>query len=131
MKRLKMIFYWLLGIKKTNLEQIQKLTEKEEAEIKDIQKSVAEIKVISEEISSKLQKCSTATPKKELVINPRLSTSEVRRFLIKNDVLETKNMSRKERQFYAKKIHFLRRKVGMKIVFDKTNKSYKYSLNEN
>ena len=40
-------------------------------------------------------------------------------------------MSRKERQFYAKKIHFLRRKVGMKIVFDKTNKSYKYSLNEN
>jgi len=131
MKRLKMIFYWLLGIKKTNLEQIQKLTEKEEAEIKDIQKSVAEIKVISEEISSKLQKCSTATPKKELVINPRLSTSEVRRFLIKNDVLQTKNMSRKERQFYAKKIHFLRRKVGMKIVFDKTNKSYKYSLNEN
>jgi hypothetical protein len=131
MKRLKMIFYWLFGIKKTNLEQIQKLTEKEEAEIKDIQKSVAEIKVISEEISSKLQKCSTATPKKELVINPRLSTSEVRRFLIKNDVLETKNMSRKERQFYAKKIHFLRRKVGMKIVFDKTNKSYKYSLNEN
>jgi hypothetical protein len=131
MKRLKMIFYWLLGIKKTNLEQIEKLTEKEEAEIKDIQKSVAEIKVISEEISSKLQKCSTATPKKELVINPRLSTSEVRRFLIKNDVLETKNMSRKERQFYAKKIHFLRRKVGMKIVFDKTNKSYKYSLNEN
>jgi hypothetical protein len=131
MKRLKMIFYWLFGIKKTNLEQIQKLTEKEEAEIKDIQKSVAEIKVISEEISSKLQKCSTATPKKELVINPRLSTSEVRRFLIKNDVLQTKNMSRKERQFYAKKIHFLRRKVGMKIVFDKTNKSYKYSLNEN
>ena len=131
MKRLKMIFYWLFGIKKTNLEEIQKLTEKEEAEIKDIQKSVAEIKVISEEISSKLQKCSTATPKKELVINTRLSTSEVRRFLIKNDVLETKNMSRKERQFYAKKIHFLKHKIGMNIIFDKTNKSYKYSLNEN
>jgi hypothetical protein len=46
-----------------------------------------------------------------------------------NGVLETNEMSRKERQYYAKKVHALRYKKGMKIAFDKLSKTYKYFKN--
>ena len=94
-----------------------------------MQKSVGEIKVIHEEISSKLEMCSVPDNKKELVFNPRLTTNQLRLYMMNNGVLETKEMSVKEKQFYAKKIYFLRYKRGMKIVFDKISKTYKYVKN--
>lgn len=129
MRRLKRFIDWILGINQPNLEQTEKLIQKEQTEIKEIQKSVNEIKVIHEEISSKLESCSKPPQKKELVLNPKLSTNQVRLYLMNNGVLETKEMSRKEKQFYAKKIYFLRYKSGMKIVFDKITKTYKYYKN--
>lgn len=129
MKKIKRFIYWVLGINKPNLEQTEKLLNEEVSEIKEIQKSVNEIKVIHEEISTKLEACSVPKNKKPLVLNPRLSSNQLRLYLMNNGVLETKEMSRKERQFYAKKIHFLRYNRGMKIVFERITKTYKYYKN--
>jgi hypothetical protein len=131
MKKIVNFFKWLFGYNKPNFKKTENLLNQEEKQIKELQKSVNQIKVIHEEISNKLIDAQNLENKKKLVINPRISTSQLRRLLIKNDVFETKDMSRKERQFYAKKIHFLRNKVGMNIVFDKSNKSYKYFLHDN
>jgi hypothetical protein len=120
---------WLFGLGTPNTEKIQELVNKEASEIQEIQKSVNEIKVIHEEISNKLQKCSAPKTKKELVLNPRLSTAQLRLYLMNNGVLETNEMSRKERQYYAKKVYTLRYKKNMKIAFDKLSKTYKYFKN--
>jgi hypothetical protein len=120
---------WLFGLGTPNTEKIQELVNKEASEIQEIQKSVNEIKVIHEEISNKLQKCSAPKTKKELVLNPRLSTAQLRLYLMNNGVLETNEMSRKERQYYAKKVYILRYKKNMKIAFDKLSKTYKYFKN--
>lgn len=122
------IIGWLFGYKTPNVEKTSELLKEELSEIAEIENSVKEIKVIHEEISSKLDSCSPAQ-KKELVINPRLSTSQLRLYMMNNGVLEIGEMSRKEKQFYAKKIYFLRYKRGMKIVFDKTKNAYKYFKN--
>jgi hypothetical protein len=129
MKRIVRFINWLFGLGTPNTEKIQELVNKEASEIQEIQKSVSEIKVIHEEISNKLQKCSAPKTKKELVLNPRLSTAQLRLYLMNNGVLETNEMSRKERQYYAKKVHALRYKKGMKIAFDKLSKTYKYFKN--
>ncbi len=83
------------------------------------EQSINNINVIHEEVTGK--------QKKELVINPRLTTSMLRHYLINNGILDVNEMSRKEKQFYAKKIYFLRYKRGMNISFDKSTKTYKYS----
>lgn len=122
------IIGWFFGYKTPNVEKTSELLKEELSEIAEIENSVKEIKVIHEEITSKLDSCSS-TQKKDLVINPRLSTSQLRLYMINNGVLEIGEMSRKEKQFYAKKIYFLRYKRGMKIVFDKTKNAYKYFKN--
>ena len=129
MKRIVRFINWLFGLGTPNTEKIQELVNKEASEIQEIQKSVNEIKVIHEEISNKLQKCSAPKTKKELVLNPRLSTAQLRLYLMNNGVLETNEMSRKERQYYAKKVYILRYKKNMKIAFDKLSKTYKYFKN--
>jgi len=129
MKRIVRFINWLFGLGTPNTEKIQELVNKEASEIQEIQKSVSEIKVIHEEISNKLQKCSAPKTKKELVLNPRLSTAQLRLYLMNNGVLETNEMSRKERQYYAKKVYTLRYKKNMKIAFDKLSKTYKYFKN--
>jgi hypothetical protein len=129
MKRIVRFINWLFGLGTPNTEKIQELVNKEASEIQEIQKSVSEIKVIHEEISNKLQKCSAPKTKKELVLNPRLSTAQLRLYLMNNGVLETNEMSRKERQYYAKKVYILRYKKNMKIAFDKLSKTYKYFKN--
>lgn len=129
MKRIFRFIKWLFGYGTPDLEKTSELVKQEANQINDMQKSVSEIKVIHEEISVKLDDCIYSSQKKALVINPRLSSSQLRLYLMNNGVLETKEMSRKERQFYAKKIYFLRYKRGMKIVYDKANKMYKYFKN--
>ena len=128
MKAIFKFFRWLFGYGKPDFEKTNQLVNEEVSEIAEIENSVKEIRVIYEEITSKLDSCSPAQ-KKELVINPRLSTSQLRLYMINNGVLEIGEMSRKEKQFYAKKIYFLRYKRGMKIVFDKTKNAYKYFKN--
>lgn len=129
MKRIVRFINWLFRLGTPNTEKIQELVNKEASEIQEIQKSVNEIKVIHEEISNKLEKCAVAKTKKELVLNPRLSTAQLRLYLMNNGVLETNEMSRKERQYYAKKVYTLRYKKNMKIAFDKLSKTYKYFKN--
>jgi hypothetical protein len=129
MKRIFIFIKSLFGYGVPNIDQTQKLLKEEATRIEQMQKSVNEIKVIHEEISNKLQKCSAPKTKKELVLNPRLSTAQLRLYLMNNGVLETNEMSRKERQYYAKKVYTLRYKKNMKIAFDKLSKTYKYFKN--
>jgi hypothetical protein len=129
MKRIFIFIKSLFGYGVPNIDQTQKLLKEEATRIEQMQKSVNEIKVIHEEISNKLQKCSAPKTKKELVLNPRLSTAQLRLYLMNNGVLETNEMSRKERQYYAKKVYILRYKKNMKIAFDKLSKTYKYFKN--
>ncbi len=129
MKRIFNFFKWLFGYGTPDFKKTEELVKQESKQIAEMQKSVAEIKVIHEKVVSRLEFCNPETPKKELVINPRLSSGQLRVYLVNKGVLETKEMSRKEKQFYAKKIHFLKNKIGMKIIFDKTTKSYKYFIN--
>lgn len=129
MRKIYGFFKWLFGYKMLNPRETQDLIEQEVDEIKEMNQSVREIKVIHEEISNKLDSCINQVKKKELVINPRLSSGQLRVYLANKGVLETKEMSRKEKQYYAKKVYFLKNKIGMKIIFDKTTKSYKYFIN--
>lgn len=127
MKRIFRFINWLFGKEIPNVEQTEALIQDEVKQLQSIEDSVKEIKVIHEEISNKLEVC-TKRPK-PLVIDPKLTSAELKRWLTANGVLEIKEMSRKERQYYAKKIFILKTKKNMKIVFDKKSKSYKYYPN--
>jgi hypothetical protein len=129
MKRIFRFINWLFGKTKPNVEQTQVTIQDEVKQLQSIENSVKEIKVIHEEISNKLESCIPPPRPKKLVIDPRLSSVQLRLYLMNNGVLETKEMSRKEKQYYAKKIYFLRYKRGMKIAFDKLTKTYKYFKN--
>lgn len=129
MKRIFNFFKWLFGYGTPDVKKTEELVKQESKQIAEMQKSVAEIKVIHEKVVSRLEFCNPETPKKDLVINPKLNSSELRRYFVANGFLETKGMSRKEKQYYAKKVYFLKNKIGMKIFFDKTDKSYKYFIN--
>lgn len=127
MKRIFRFIKWLFCKETPNVEQTQVTIQDEVKQLQSIENSVKEIKVIHEEISNKLEVC-TKRPK-PLVIDPRLTISELKKWLVANGTLETKEMSRKERQYYAKKVFMLKNKKNMKIVFDKKAKSYKYYPN--
>jgi len=129
MKRIFRFINWLFGTRTPDIEKTEQLLKQEAEQISEVQKSVNEIKVIHEEISNKLESCIPPPRPKKLVIDPRLSSVQLRLYLMNNGVLETKEMSRKEKQYYAKKIYFLRYKRGMKIAFDKITKTYKYFKN--
>jgi hypothetical protein len=129
MKRILEFIKRLFGYGVPNIDLTQELLKQEATQIENMQKSVEEIKVIHEEISTKIKTCTIASEKKQLVLNPRLTTAQLRLYLMNNGVLEVSEMSRKEKQFYAKKIYFLRYKRGMKIVYDKAKKVYKYFKN--
>jgi hypothetical protein len=129
MKRIFNFFKWLFGYGTPDFKKTEELVKQESKQIAEMQKSVAEIKVIHEKVVSRLEFCNPETPKKDLVINPRMTSTQLRHYLINNGVLEVSEMSRKEKQFYAKKVYFLRYKRGMKISFDKSTKTYKYYKN--
>lgn len=129
MKRINRFIKWLFGYGTPDLKKTSELLNEEANQIVYMQKSVSEIKVIHEEISAKLDKCSCSSGNKKLVINPKLNVNELRLYLMNNGVLETSGMTRSERQFYAKKIYFLRYKKGMKIAYDKVKRTYKYFKN--
>jgi hypothetical protein len=129
MKKIFRFINWLFGNRKPIIEKTEELVRKEISEIQEIKKSVKDIRVIHEEISVKVTKCTEPNVKKELVLNPRLTTNQLKHYFKNNGVLEIGKMSRKEKQFYAKKIYFLRYRRGMNIIFDKKNKAYKIDKN--
>ena len=129
MKKIYKFISWLFGYGKPIVENTEKLIKEELHELKKMKKSLDEINVIYQEVSTKIKYYDVDKFKNDLVINPRLTTNELKVFLNNYGVLETDKMSRKEKQFYAKKIHTLRHKWGMNIVFNKKNKFYKSKNN--
>ena len=127
MKRIFRFINWLFGKEIPNVEQTEALIQDEVKQLQSIEDSVKEIKVIHEEISNKLEVC-TKRPK-PLVIEPRLTSSQIKHLFFSGKELLTEGMSRKEKQYYAKKVFMFKKKRNMKIVFDKKAKSYKYYPN--
>jgi SNF family Na+-dependent transporter len=110
------LFSWIFGMKKGWQEII----------------TGADIKVIHEEISEKIDSCN---PKKEPIvkkqeeIKPRMKASEIKKLLLSGKELSTVGLPRKDKQYYARKIFTLKTKKNMKIVFSKLTKCYKYYPN--
>jgi len=62
-------------------------------------------------------------------VHIRLTSSQIKHLFFSGKELLTEGMSRKEKQYYAKKVFMFKKKRNMKIVFDKKAKSYKYYPN--
>jgi hypothetical protein len=125
MKRIFNFFKWLFGYGIPDTKKTEELVKQESSQIQKMQKSVSEIKTIHEEISTKLD---TFIPKKEEP-KPRMKVGEIRKLLVSGKELCTDGMTRKEKQYYAKKVFTLKTKKNMKIVFSKLTKCYKYYPN--
>jgi hypothetical protein len=127
MKRIFNFFKWLFGYEVPDTQKTQELVEQEVVRIEEMQKSVQQIKVIHEEISTKLDSC---IPKKEKAEStPRLKGSEIKKLLLSGKELSTVGLPRKDKQYYARKVFALKTKKNMKIVFSKLTKCYKYYPN--
>ena len=127
MKRIFNFFKWLFGYEVPDTKKTEELVKQEASQIKEMQESVKTIKVIHEEISAKLNSC---TPKKEKEEpKPRMKAGEIRKLLVSGKELCTDGMTRKEKQYYARKVFTLKTKKNMKIVFSKLTKCYKYYPN--
>jgi hypothetical protein len=127
MKRIFNFFKWLFGYEVPDTQKTQELVEQEVVRIEEMQKSVQQIKVIHEEISTKLDSC---IPKKEKAeLTPRLKGSEIKKLLLSGKELSTVGLPRKDKQYYARKVFALKTKKNMKIVFSKLTKCYKYYPN--
>ena len=127
-------FFRRIFFNKNDFKETEDLLQDEIKRIGDIEKSLNEIKVIHEEISGVVYSCTKIHDNNNMSIigdgfkdyfNKRLNTLEIVQLLQSNSQLYIAGMPRKERQFYSKKIQRLRAKKGMKIIFDKNNKSYK------
>ena len=129
MKKIFNFLKWLFGYGTPNVKETQELVNTEAEQIKEIQKSVENIKVIHEEISTKLDKCVVESPITDSTKKNRLTTKELRKYFKANGFFDTNGMSFKERQFYARKINYMRYKFAMKIIFDQKTKTYKYFKN--
>jgi hypothetical protein len=125
MKRIFNFFKWLFGYGIPDTKKTEEIVKQESSQIQKMQKSVSEIKTIHEEISTKLD---TFIPKKEEP-KPRMKVGEIRKLLVSGKELCTDGMTRKEKQYYAKKVFVLKTKKNMKIVFSKLTKCYKYYPN--
>jgi hypothetical protein len=120
MKKIIAFLKWLFGYGTPNIEETSELVSKEVEQLKNIEKSVKEMKVIHDVISEKIEKSSKTK---------RLTRAEIRDFFVNEKQISVKGLSRKEKQYIARKIFDLKTKKNMKIVFDKTTKSYKYYPN--
>jgi hypothetical protein len=127
MKRIFNFFKWLFGYGTPDVKKTEELVKQESKQIAEMQKSVQQIKVIHEEISTKLDSC---IPKKEVEEpKPRLKPNEIKKLLLSGKELSTVGLPRKDKQYYAKKVFVLKTKKNMKIVFSKLTKCYKYYPN--
>jgi len=127
MKRIFNFFKWLFGYGVPDTQKTQELVEQEVVRIEEMQKSVQQIKVIHEEISTKLDEC--ITKKEKVESTPRLKGSEIKKLLLSGKELSTVGLPRKDKQYYARKVFALKTKKNMKIVFSKLTKCYKYYPN--
>lgn len=125
MKKIFNFFKSLFGYGIPDTKKIEELVKEEASQIKEMQESVKSIKVIHDVISEKLDSC---TPKKEEP-KPRMKAGEIRKLLVSGKELCTDGMTRKEKQYYARKVFTLKTKKNMKIVFSKLTKCYKYYPN--
>jgi hypothetical protein len=120
MKSIIKFLKWLFGYGTPKIEETTELVGKEVEQLKNIEESVKEMKVIHEVISEKL----------DVTLNPkRLTKSEIVTLFFEGEELKTQGLSRKDRQYYARKVFTLKEKRNMKIVFNKKTKSYKYYAN--
>jgi hypothetical protein len=127
MKRIFNFFKWLFGYGTPDVKKTEELVKQESKQIAEMQKSVQQIKVIHEEISTKLDSC---IPKKEVEESkPRLKPNEIKKLLLSGKELSTVGLPRKDKQYYARKVFALKNKKNMKIVFSKLTKCYKYYPN--
>jgi hypothetical protein len=127
MKRIFNFFKWLFGYGVPDTQKTQELVEQEVVRIEEMQKSVQQIKVIHEEISTKLDAC--ITKKEKVESTPRLKPNEIKKLLLSGKELSTVGLPRKDKQYYARKVFALKTKKNMKIVFSKLTKCYKYYPN--
>jgi hypothetical protein len=127
MKRIFNFFKWLFGYETPDIKKTEELVKQESKQIEEMQKSVQQIKVIHEEISTKLDSCISKKEVEEP--KPRLKPNEIKKLLLSGKELSTVGLPRKDKQYYAKKVFVLKTKKNMKIVFSKLTKCYKYYPN--
>jgi phosphatidate phosphatase PAH1 len=123
MKKLLNFFKSLFGCKKPKQNEFYQTLLSEIQQVESLNESVKEIQVIHENLCDRIDK---TVKKYQLVINPRLTTSQLKKLFLEKGELSIEGMQRKERQFYAKKIFFLRTRKKYKIFYN--IKSQKYYL---
>lgn len=130
MKKLLNFFKSLFGCEKSkknefdnSIDNLIPLLINEIKEVESLNQSVKEIQVIHENLCDRIDK---TVKKHQLLINPRLTTSQLKKLFLEKGELSIEGMQRKERQFYAKKIFFLRTRKKIKIFYNV--KSQKYYL---
>lgn len=123
MKKLLNFFKSLFGCKKPKKNEFYQTLLTDVQEVESLNQSVKEIQVIHENLCDRID---NSVKKHQLVINPRLTTSQLKKLFLEKGELSIEGMQRKERQFYAKKIFFLRTRKKIKIFYN--IKSQKYYL---
>lgn len=123
MKKLLNFFKSLFGCKKSKQNEFYQTLLTDVQEVESLNQSIKEIQVIHENLCDRIDK---TVKKNQLVISPRLTTSQLKKLFLEKGELSIEGMQRKERQFYAKKIYFLRTRKKIKIFYN--IKSQKYYL---